>query len=171
VLFSLGMSDELPAAAPPQGGNKKLLLAVLAFNALIAAGLGYQVVMGQKSQQADKHHAGEKKAVPTEPKVEEFGPIIDVGSLVANIGGPESQHYVKVTLHVEAVNEDAKEAVAAAVVPIRSDTLLYLSGIPVAGRSTQEEMRSISADVQKRLIKMLGKKRVRRVFFSEFVIQ
>lgn len=171
MLLLVGMSDEIPTGVPAQGGNKKLLLSVLAFNVLLAGGLGYQVVLGQKNRDADKQHAGANKTVKAEPEGQEFGPIIDVGSLVANIGGADSQHYVKVTLHVEAINEDAKEAVEAAVVPIRSDALLYLSGVPIGGQSTQGAMRSITADLQLRVIKMLGKKRVRRVYFSEFVFQ
>ena len=168
VLLCFGMSDETPAGVPAQGGNKKLLIGVLVFNGLIAAGLGYQVVMGQKAGEAQAPHGAAKKA---EAAVKEFGPIIEIGTLVANVGTPEAQRYIKITMHVEAADEEAAKMVTSAIVPIRSDALLYLSGVTVSGQKTQDKMAIITADLQKHVTKLLGKKNVKRVYFSEFVIQ
>jgi flagellar FliL protein len=164
VLNQVRMSDE-QTIAPTPTGNKKLLTVVLLFNVLIAVGLGYLVLNGQKG------HAADKPAEEHGKHPKGFGPLVEVGSLVANLKGPDAAHYVKIALHVEAKDEEAKKHVEEAVVPIRSEALLYLSGMEIKDVAGQEKMRMIAKELQTRIGLMVGKDTVRRVFFSEFVIQ
>jgi flagellar basal body-associated protein FliL len=158
------MSEEA-VVVPAPGGNKKLLMAVLAFNVIIAGGLGYLVLYGQKG------HAAEKPPEEHDKHAKGFGPLVDVGSLVANLKGPDATHYLKVSLQVEATNEETKKNLEAAVVPIRSEALLYLSGMETKDVSGQDKMRAISQELQTRIAAMVGKDAVHRVFLSEWVIQ
>src|SRR5262249_41705347 len=117
------MSEDAAAAAPPPpSSNKGLLMVVLVFNVLIAGGLGVQVGMGQKAaKEAAKAAAehGKEGGEHDGEKGEKFGPLIEVGSLVANLGDPGSGHYVKVALHIETTNEETAKRLESALVPIR----------------------------------------------------
>jgi flagellar basal body-associated protein FliL len=195
------MSDaaaEKTDKAPAAGGNKKLLLVVLAVNVLLAGGLGY-VVLG-RSQAPDKpKHAAAKgeggdeedgakdkdKEDEKEPEAEEeeskdakhpagkFGPLVEVGSFVANLAasGPTPARYAKVTVAVEALNEDAKTRVEAALIPLRSEALLLMSNAKPEDVIGQEKIMAMSAELLKRLNKLLGKKSIKHVYFSELVVQ
>jgi len=150
------------------GSNKALIIVVLIFNVLIAAGLGYQVLMGQAKSAAGQIKAGEEhgKAAPTK-----FGPLIEVGSLVANLSGPLSGHYAKVFLHLEASDDKMKTRIEEALVPIRSEALLYLNGLDIKDASGQAQIRTMSEALKTRLNALIGKNTIRRVYFSEFVVQ
>jgi flagellar FliL protein len=163
------MSEETAVSPPPTSSNKMLLIVMLAFNVLIAGGLAYQVVMGQLS-----HAAAAKGAVAHDEHkkpTEKFGPIIDIGSLVANLGGPGAGHYVKVTLHVETANEESKKLVEGALVPLRNETLLFLGSVDAKQLSAPDRLRTMSTDLKEKFGALVGKETVRRVYFSEFVIQ
>jgi flagellar FliL protein len=167
VLSLRAMSEEAQAVAPPTHGNKNLLMLVLAINVLIAGGLVYQTVMGQASRAAAK--GGEHKPDPKEAPT--FGPLLDVGSLVANLGGPSSGHYMKVSLHIETPNEEVQKRLEKALVPIRAEALLYLSSIESKDIGGQDQMRVISGEMKKRLGALVGKDAIKRVYFSEFVVE
>jgi flagellar FliL protein len=181
-------ADKAPAPKGG-GGNKMLLLVVLVVNVLIAGGLAYVVISNQKSAAAAaaaaaKHGAeGEEGGEGHEAAAEgedghaakggtKFGPLIEIGTFVANLTSANGQsRYAKVALHVEAVNEEAKATVEAAVVPIRSESLLFLSGLSAEQVIGQEKIRQLQEDLQKRLTTLVGKNTVKRVYFSEFVVQ
>jgi flagellar FliL protein len=182
-------ADKAPAPKSG-GGNKMLLLIVLVVNVLIAGGLAYVVISNQKSAAAAaaaaaKHGAaeGEEGGEGHEAAAEgeeghaakggsKFGPLIEIGTFVANLTSASGQsRYAKVALHVEAVNEEAKATVEAAVVPIRSESLLFLSGLSAEQVIGQEKIRQLQEDLQKRLTTLVGKNTVKRVYFSEFVVQ
>jgi flagellar protein FliL len=168
-----------PAAeSPPAGGgtsassggsNKALIIIVLVFNVLIAAGLGYQVLMGQAKGAAGHIKASDEHA--KEPAPTKFGPLIEVGALVANLGGPITGHYAKVVMHLEASDDKTKARIEEALVPIRSESLLYLSGLDLKDASGQAQIRVISEALKTKLNALIGKNTIRRVYFSEFVIQ
>jgi flagellar FliL protein len=184
------MSEAAAAEKPsaPAGGNKMLLLLVLVVNVLIAGGLGYVVLSGQKNAAAAKPAAGHGEGhgeadAEEEPAEEEsgghakkgsskFGPLVEIGTFVANLTAPNgASRYAKVGLHVEATSDDAKLKVEAAIVPIRNEALMYLSGLQADQAIGQEKIRLLQEELLKRVGALVGKNTIRRVYFSEFVIQ
>lgn len=178
-----------PAAA---GGNKKLLIIVVAANVLLAGGLGF-VVLSSKDQGAEKakgghakkgdaeHEDGEEAAEGEEHEDEEgeshakhkFGPLLDIGSFVANLQTLPGQppRYVKVSVSVEVLNEDAKTRVEAAAIPIKTEALLMLSNAKVDEVVGQDRIIALSEELAKRANKVIGKKSIKKVYFSELVVQ
>ena len=169
-----------------------LLLLVLVVNVLIAGGLAYVVISGQQKPAApakaeggeeheaaaeEGHEGGEAAAAEEEGDGHKkggakFGPIVEIGVFVANLtvaGG--GSRYAKVGLFVEAANEDAKARVEAAVVPIRNEALMYLSGLNADQAIGQEKIRVLQEELQKRVVALLGKGTIKRLYFSEFVVQ
>ena len=179
-----------PAAA---GGNKKLLIIVVAANVLLAGGLGF-VVLSSKDQGAEKakgghakkgdaeHEDGEEAAEGEEHEGDEegeshakhkFGPLLDIGSFVANLQTLPGQppRYVKVSVSVEVLNEDAKTRVEAAAIPIKTEALLMLSNAKVDEVVGQDRIIALSEELAKRANKVIGKKSIKKVYFSELVVQ
>jgi flagellar basal body-associated protein FliL len=190
------------AAAAPSGGNKKILIIVLVVNVLLVGGLGYVVISGRNqpaAPAAKPHHAikegegeaeaegegHEDKAGEEEPEAEEaegekkgkpagkFGPLLDVGTFVANLQVPPEQNarYAKVSLSVEAFNEEAKTRVEGALVPIRAEALMLFSNAKPDDVVGQERITALGEELAKRANKLVGKKSVRKVYFSELVVQ
>lgn len=182
------------AAPAAGGGNKKILIAVVAVNVLLAGGLGF-MVLGNKDKAAEQAKGGHKKAAEGEEGEEgeaegheggeeeaeegeghaksKFGPLVDIGSFVANLQTPPGQtpRYAKVSVSVEAINEEAKLRVEGAVVPIKTEALMMLSNAKVDDMVGQEKMMALSETLAKRINKLIGKKTIKRVYFSELVVQ
>lgn len=163
-----------------------LLLLVLVVNVLIAGGLAFVVISGQKNNAAPaaKHEEGEGHEAAAEGEAEaegghaakggggKFGPLVEIGTFVANLTAPNGvSRYAKVTMFVEAFSEDAKTKVEAAVVPIKAESLLFLSGLQSDQVIGQEKIRGIQEDLLKKLTVLVGKNTVKHVWFSEFVVQ
>jgi flagellar FliL protein len=191
--------EEAPAAGG--GGNKKLLIIVLAVNVLLAGGLGYFVISSRHAadaaaaaaaKSAKKGHAKaeegegeghEKGGEEEEAEGEEgtgkdakhgrFGPLLDVGSFVANLASAPGQQprYAKVSLSAEALNEEAKVRVEAGLVPIKSEALMMLSSLKADDLTGQEKIRAVSDELLKRCNKLLGQKSIKKMYFSELVVQ
>jgi len=183
---------EKPAAAAAPGGNKKLLLMVLIFNVLIAGGLVYLVLAGrshaaEQPKKAEGHgESAEEGHEEKEGEAEEegeskhatgsFGPLLEVGSFVANLAASSQNpaapaRYAKVTLYVEAKDEESKAKVEAALVPIKAEALMFLSNAKPEDVIGQDKIKILSEELQKRISALIGKKLIKRVYFSELVVQ
>jgi flagellar basal body-associated protein FliL len=188
-------AEKAPAAA---GGNKKLLFIVLGVNLVLAGGLGY-VMLSNKSHAAESakakakaegHEDGEEDGEAKEEgeaetaaegegegkkdaKQGKFGPLIDVGTFVANLASVPSQppRYCKVSVYAEAKNEEAKAAVEGAVVPIKAEALMMISNLKADDVIGQEKITGLSNQLLKRANKLLGKNAIKRIYFSELVVQ
>jgi flagellar protein FliL len=182
------------AAPAAGGGNKKIMIAVVAVNVLLAGGLGY-IVLGKKDAPAEQAK-GHKKAAEGEEAEEgeghegggeeeaaeeegtghaksKFGPLIEIGSFVANLQSPPGQQprYAKVSVAVEAINEEGKLRVEGAVVPIKTEALMMFSNAKVDDMVGQEKILALAETLAKRMNKLIGKKTIKRVYFSELVVQ
>jgi flagellar basal body-associated protein FliL len=186
---------EKPAAAPAPGGSKKLLLMVLIFNVMIAGGLGYIVLSGRnqaaapaKKAAAHGEEEGEEGHADKEAEEEEeesgdskahgskFGPLLEVGAFVANLAASAQSptapaRYAKVALFVEVRDEEAKTKVEAALVPIKAEALMFLSNAKPEDVIGQDKIKILSEELQKRITALVGKKLIKRVYFSELVVQ
>jgi flagellar basal body-associated protein FliL len=181
--------------APAAGGSKKLVIILIAFNVVLAGGLGYFVVAGRNHPPEKPKHAakadaeggeepkegeaaeGEAEAPEAEgdgkTKKAKFGPLVEVGSFVANLANTTTGpgRYAKVTVHVETINEEGKTTVEAAQVPLRSEALLLFSNAKPEDLVGQDKIHALGDELLKRINKLLGKKTVRHVYFSELVVQ
>jgi flagellar basal body-associated protein FliL len=186
--------EEAPAARG--GGNKKLLIIVLAVNVLLAGGLGYFVISSRhaadgaaaakpakkghaKAAEGEGHEKGGEEEAEEEPeegkdaKHGRFGPLLDLGSFVANLSSVPGQpaRYAKVSLSAEALNEDAKVRVEAGLVPLKSEALMLLSSLKADDLTGQEKILAVADELLKRCNKLLGEKSIKKVYFSELVVQ
>jgi flagellar basal body-associated protein FliL len=194
MLKPSGMSDAGDKKDDKQGsaaggGTKKILVAVVAVNVLLAGGLGY-VVLSSKDKGPEQAKAASKKTAEHDDDGEQaggggddddeveqtrtkFGPLLEIGSFVANLQSPPSQppRYVKVNISVEAFNEESKQRIEAALIPLKTEALMMLSNAKPEDVVGQEKMIALSEALTKRANKLIGKKSVKRVYFSELVVQ
>jgi flagellar basal body-associated protein FliL len=197
MLQSGSMSDaggdkkdekDAPAAG---GGNKKIIIAVVAVNVLLAGGLGYVVMNksapaeqakghkkaadGEEAEEGEDHEGGEEGAEEERGghAKSKIGPLIEVGSFVSNLQTQPGQppRYAKVSVAVEAINDEAKTRVEGALVPIKTEALMMLSNAKVDDMVGQEKIMALSEALAKRINKLIGQKTIKRVYFSELVVQ
>lgn len=165
-------SDEESIELPKGGGNRKLILGLVAFNLIAAGGVAYVVLGG--GEEGDEEAVVEEDAGVPEDEGEGkslYGPMVEMKSLVANLDDPSAGRYVKVQIHLELTDEELRLPVEEAMVPIRSAVIIFFTGIPVAGTVGSANRLKIASDLRAEIEKVVGKNIVKRIFFAEFVTQ
>jgi flagellar protein FliL len=125
---------------------------------------------GEEEEEEESSGGGEHGKPAKKGK---FGPLMDLGSFIANLSGAPNapQRYAKVSLSVECLNEDAKARVESGLVPLKSEALLTLSNAKPEDLVGQEKITALGDEILKRCNKVLGKRSIKKVYFSELVVQ
>jgi flagellar basal body-associated protein FliL len=99
------------------------------------------------------------------------GPILSLDSQIMNFVDAEETHFLKVTVQLEAKNEAAKAKIEEALVPIKSLVLMRLSSLTIADTVGAEKKRALLEELRTLINRELGGRRVKKVYFTEFVVQ
>ncbi|RMH40731.1 MAG: hypothetical protein D6689_12885 [Deltaproteobacteria bacterium] len=121
-------------------------------------------------------------ALPTDPEItaivqpaapdEGPGEVVELEKpFVVNLNEPKGGRYLKVQLAVEVADSDAAADLKKREQLVRDDLLRYLSGLSVEQTMGEENKNTIHDQIVARIDDRLGKGRVKRVFFEEFVVQ
>ena len=160
------MSDDPPKPAEPAaGGSKppKIILALLVLN------LGASGFTTFKMVTAEAAGAPHEAAPP--PPTEVVGTVVPLDPFVVNLDEPGQSRYLKVTLHLELTKPEFEGQLTASKQLLRDVILSHLSGLHHAdtlGAAAKDKLRS---ELLEKIEKLIGKEKVRRVFFGEFVVQ
>ena len=158
---------EAPEAAlpppPKRGGVLPIILGVL--NLGTAAFIALRVLHAPAACGPAAEAATHK-----EDKAQE-GPIVQLDAFVVNLNEPGSNRYLKVNFELELANPKALDEFTRVKRALRDDVLRYLSGLSVAQTQGEESKSKIQGEIVARADKEVGASSVRRLYFTEFVVQ
>jgi flagellar FliL protein len=119
------------------------------------------------------HTAGASAAAAPPPPAPttEYGPLHPLAPIVANLTDRSVGRFVRVTVHLEASNEEALPMVVAREIPIRHRLLIYFSELDAARAATPGGKEALREELVPAVNEVIGGELVRRVYFSEFVVQ
>lgn len=158
------------------GTNKLLIIVLIVFNLLAVGGIAV-LILGAQNDGGDDEAAEEEEEEAAEGGggVQEgpgqFGPLIEMKPLVANLDDPTAARYVKITLHFEIASETQRPMMEPALVAIRSRLLVYFTGVKLEDTIGKNNKLKIIDDIKALADEVVGEGVVRRVFFTEFVTQ
>jgi flagellar protein FliL len=164
-------SEEGEEGGEPRPKKKisKWALWVVIVTTLAAGGTAVGVFAFSSHDKAKKEaDAHNKKAEETKKAI---GPLVEMRPLVANLTDVDVDKYAKVAIVVEGYNEESKATIENAVIPMRSQALLYLSSISSKDTYGSEKKIAIGEHLKVLFEKIIGGKSIKRVYFGEFVIQ
>jgi flagellar basal body-associated protein FliL len=127
-----------------------------------------------EEKKADGHGGGEHGGAAVDESVnppDSPGPIMPLEPIVTNLADQDSDRYLKLTLSLRVTSESAKGEVEAAIVPIRSAILMYLSSLSVADITGSEKRKTVQNQLRRIANEAMPTSRVRFVYFTEFVVQ
>ena len=101
----------------------------------------------------------------------EMGPLVEFESMVVNLHEDTSDHYLKITFQVELTNEELAAEAEGRMVPFRDATLMYLSSLTVAEASGPENALAVRTRLLDIARRTLGRRTVRHVYFTEYLVQ
>jgi flagellar FliL protein len=140
-------------------------MGLLVLNLLVSALVAFKVVTAKPAEaaaaQATEHAA---------PESEVTGPVVALDPFVVNLDEPGTSRYLKISLEME-LKHGAEETIVKAKQLIRDAVLSYLSGLHVKDTLGAEAKDKIREDLLAKLTKLVGAEKIRRLFFSDFVVQ
>lgn len=161
------MSDAPQEAAAAKPPKNTVVVILLVLNLLTVAGTAaYFIMFGTGGHAAAAHKEPEEHG-------HKLGPLLALSPLVANIADGESEepHYLKLSASVEVKDEAAVALVEHAMVPVRDQLLMHLSSLTVADTMGPEKRTKLQTKMVELANHALGDDLVKRIFFTEFVIQ
>jgi flagellar FliL protein len=171
------MADK-KAAAPEKeekkkGGKLKLvIILVVALGVLGGGGFAAWKFFLQPKMAGDAaaNSTGEDGAKQAEEPAP-GGQLVTLDSFVVNLADPMGRRYLKTTMDVEVANAAAAAELAAAMPRVKDTLLLLLSSKSFEDISSMDKKIELKNDIVSRLNQIIGKNKVRNVYFTEFVVQ
>jgi flagellar FliL protein len=115
-----------------------------------------------------------KKANEKDTKKEEqVSIIIPLRSFVVNLFDKKGigKRYLKISMELEVAKEEDKLKIDSHIPQLRDTVLILLSSQTLKDINTMEGKLELKHEILLRMNQMLGNKTVRRIFFTEFVVQ
>lgn len=140
----------------------KLVLSLV--GVLVVAGSGVIVYLSMADRGA------ESEAEPTDAPPQ-LGPLVELTPVVVNLDEPDATRLLRVVFQLEVGSEADQTLVTERMIPLRSDVFLYLSSLRVEDVQGREKREELLEAVRLRTVPIVGEGVVRRVYFTELVIQ
>ena len=147
----------------PSGGNSKLILILILCNLLGMGGIGAYLVLFSDN--------GSAAAQEEEQDPETFGALVELPTLIVNLSGERWGRFMRVSLQMEAREEEDGPTIEAALVPIQNRMLIFFSELDPERTRTPGAKDEIAQELAVMINEVIGSEAVRRVFYTEFVVQ
>jgi flagellar FliL protein len=165
------MAKKETADQPEEGGGskKKLIIIIVAVLVLLggAAG-GYFFFMGGEKE---KKISPEEEQAALKLQANQVGPMVNIDSFIVNISDDQESRYLKATITIEVDGEEASMEVNQRMPQIKDAILLLI------GNKTFHELNDLQGKIQLRaelinkINSILLKGKVKRIYFTDFVVQ
>jgi flagellar FliL protein len=147
----------------------KLPLVILILVALNMGGTGFVAYMAMNPKAPPPPEA--PPPGPADDPLAVWGPTVDLDSFVVNLNEPTSTRYLRCRIQVELADDKASERFERMRPVLRNELLGYLSNLTVEQTLGSQAKETIRSDLMARITEKLGPEHVKRLFFSEFVVQ
>ncbi len=155
-------------AAEGGGGKKKLIIIIVAVLVLlVGGGVGAFLFLGGE----EKKLSPEEEQAELERQAKQVGPMVNIDTFIVNILDDEESRYLKAALTIEVDKPETSMEVTERMPQIKDAILLLV------GNKTFGELRDLQGKIQlraeliNRINSVLIKGKVKRIYFTDFVVQ
>ncbi len=155
------------AEVAPAGSKKIIIIIVVAVVLLIGIGAGVFLFMGQKEAKLTP----EQEQAELEKQAQQVGPMVNIDTFIVNILDDEESRYLKAAITIEVDSEAAAMELNQRLAQLKDAILLLI------GNKTFGELRDLQGKIQlraeliNRINSILVKGKVKRIYFTDFVVQ
>jgi len=144
-------------------GLSLVVVVVLVSVVLLAAAGSYYWFFGRK-EPGDGEAASKKEISLVD------GPLYEVGELVTNLAGEDSRRLIKVEIVLELADEKTARRLENQDAPVRNQILAVLRSKTAADLEAQGGIEVLAVEIKAELNELLGTEAVRRVYFTQLVV-
>lgn len=175
------MADKTDKKAPApdkepkkKGGKLKLIILLAVAVAVLAAG-GFAawkfLLQAAPSGDGSANQTNQTEGGVARDEVAAKAQLVTMDSFVVNLSDPMGRRYLKVTMEVEVADAAAAAELTAAMPKVKDTLLLLLSSKAFADISSLDSKIELKNQIVDRLNLIIGRGKVRNVYFTEFVVQ
>lgn len=152
--------------------SKKNIIIIAAVSVIVLAIVGGGFfMMWQKLSALDKSKAGETAKSPEKIEQSGMGPIFPLDSFIVNLSDQGGKRYLRITMGLELVDPKSNDEMTKRLPQIRDSILMILPSRKVDELQAIEGKNALRTEIISSLNGLLGKEVVKKIYFTEFVIQ
>ncbi|WP_321367218.1 flagellar basal body-associated FliL family protein [uncultured Desulfuromusa sp.] len=150
------------------GSKKKLIIIAAVLILLIGAGVGaFLFLSGDKEEKISP----EEEQARLEKQAKEVGPMVSIDGFIINILDDEESRYLKAAITLEVDSEEASMEINSRM-PQLKDAILLLIGNKTFGELNDLQGKiQLRAELINKINSILLKGKVKRIYFTDFVVQ
>lgn len=156
--------------APNEGGKSKKMILIIAIAAvvLIGGGVGAFLALGSGEDEAKAEQAEKDAAAIASTNV---GPMVNVESFIVNIIDESGSRYLKAAMTLEVTSEPAVEEVNQRMPQIKDAILLLVGNKSFSELQDLQGKMQLRAELSAKLNDLLKSGQIKRIYFTDFVVQ
>ncbi len=166
-------SGDKPKEKGKKGGSKFLLIIIILLLLVIAGGaaaffLLYSAPSDEEIARQIQKDDTPKVSSDSEPQI---GITVELKPFIVNLADPKASHFLKATITLEVKDDKAKDLTDKMLPRIRNDILLLLSSQTLEDVISIEGKVRLRDEIMARVSRIIGRGRLKNVYFSQFVVQ
>lgn len=159
------------AAEPEEGGGskKKLIIIIAAVLVLlIGAGVGAFLFLGGDKE---KKISPEEEQALLEKQAKEVGPMVNIDTFIVNIADDQESRYLKAAITLEVDTPEATMEINSRMPQIKDAILLLIGNKSFGELNDLQGKIQLRAELINKVNSILLKGKVKRIYFTDFVVQ
>lgn len=164
--------DESSEQAPKKKGKKKLILLVLLGLLLLGGGFAaQQFFFGGSLLSSDSGEKGGRNASQASSSDEASTEMVSLPKLLVNLADPLGKRYLKMSVNLEVRGQKAANRIKKRMPRVKDSLILLLSSKTYDDLSSMQDKLTLKSQIAQRLNQIMEESLVKRVYFTEFIIQ
>ncbi|PNU21127.1 flagellar basal body protein FliL [Geothermobacter hydrogeniphilus] len=164
------MADK-PESAPEGGGKSKkmLLIIIIAAVVLIGGGVAAFLLLGGNSDAEAKAEQAKKDAEAIAST--NIGPMVNIESFIVNILDDSGTRYLKAAMTLEVTSDKTVEEINQRMPQIKDAILLLIGNKSFSELQDLQGKMQLRAELSAKLNDLLKSGQIKRIYFTDFVVQ
>jgi flagellar FliL protein len=161
------MADE---KSPEEGGKSKKKLIIIIVVLLLLVGGGAGAFFFLKGGDEEKISPEEEQA-QLEAQAQQVGPMVKLESFIVNIIDDEESRYLKAAITLEVDADPASLELSQRMAQVQDAILLLIGNKTYAELSDLQGKIQLRAELINKINSLLKQGKVKRIYFTDFVVQ
>ena len=160
------------AAKQPEegGGSKKKLIIIIAVVLVLLIGGGVGAFLFLSGGEEDKI-SPEQEQAELEKQAKQVGPMVNIETFIVNILDDEESRYLKAAITLEVDSEAASMELTERMPQVKDAILLLVGNKTFAELNDLQGKIQLRAELLNKINGILVKGKVKRIYFTDFVVQ
>lgn len=163
------MAKKDVAESPEEGGSKKKLIVIIAavvLLAIIGGGAAF-FLMGDKEAKLDP----EAEAAAMAAIAKMVGPMVTIDTFIVNILDDDENRYLKAAITLEVDVPSTADEINSRLPQLQDAILLLIGNKTFSELRDMQGKMQLRAELLNRINEILSKGKVKRIYFTDFVVQ